>query len=337
MGTDILGHTTGGGNSCVIHTDYPIVIMRFIALIFILFHHSTTIFTGWPPSELSSLGTPVGVSLLSGMAKLYGLGIFTFISGFLLANSQQQRLSWSYLGYKAKKVLLPCLIAAVIYYIFFLEFSNQQIDTINGTHLWYVPMIFLFYFLLPIVHCKSLKKIILFSLLFLAINILLFRLTKLRTFYECCHYFSYFMSGLMMNKLLKNTKINVRYVFTICFLMILFIRDAFWTAIYTTIIIACFYYILQYFLSSKFYLLFVERQARLHNRIKCFILTVSAQSFFIYILHQFVINILIKYMPRDIPSFQIVLFLSCFLASLFVPLCFLLLGQYANRVLSNKR
>ncbi|MCH5175385.1 MAG: acyltransferase [Prevotellaceae bacterium] len=312
--------------------DYQIVVMRFLALILILFHHSTTVFWGWPPSDLASMGAPWSIIFLSGLAKLYGLGTFTFISGFLLANSKQKQLSWSFIGHKAKKILLPCVIAAVVYYFFFSNFSGKR-GPINGTHLWYLPMIFIFYLLLPIVHSQSLKKIILYSLFFVAINTILSKLTDYRTFDECGRYFCYFMSGAMMNKLLKSVKVDLYYVLTITFLTILFYGNilSIPTPICATIIIACFYYILQYFFSSKLYASFVNQHTKLYCGIKNFVVSISAQSFFIYILHQFIINLLIQYMPRDIPFFRLVLSTSCFVLSLFVPLCLLFLWRLIKK------
>ena len=312
------------------NVDYQIVVMRFMALILILFHHSITVFRGWPPSELGSLGVPASISTLSGIAKLYGLGTFTFISGFLLANSRQKQLSWRFVVHKAKKILLPCIIAAIVYYIFFLKYSNS-IDTINGTHLWYLPMIFIFYLLLPVIQCESLKKIILYSLLFITINAILDRFTGFRTFNECGRYFCYFMSGAIMNKFLKDVRVNIRIVFAIVFLTMLFRGGIFFLPICATIIIACSYYVLQYLFSSKFYVSFANREIKLYRGIKYFVITVSAQSFFIYILHQFIINLLIQYMPRSIPFFRLALFVSCFALSLTVPLCLLFLWRFAKK------
>lgn len=164
-------------------TDEIIVYLRALAIILIVFHHSLMVFSGWPPSDLCEMGLSPIFSTMSFITKDYGLAIFTFISGYLLCYGKKQ-FNLLYVYKKGKKILFPCAIAAIAYYLLFPQFMNNN-NPVNGTHLWYLPMIFLFYLLKPIAISNNVKVFALGLLLTLVILYLGGHFSHIRTFYEC--------------------------------------------------------------------------------------------------------------------------------------------------------
>lgn len=61
-----------------------ITYLRNMAIVAIVLHHSLIAFCGWPPNHAIGGNIPVVADILSGLLKNFGLGVFTFISGFVL-------------------------------------------------------------------------------------------------------------------------------------------------------------------------------------------------------------------------------------------------------------
>lgn len=142
---------------------YDLAALRVVAILAILLHHSFSAFGGWPPNvEYDVVSTPL-FGNLSFFFKSLGLGLFTFVSGVLLnLQMEKPRPAGQFIIKKTKRLLVPCLIIGAIYLLLF----PRQIDVapwpdvINGTYLWYLPMLFVCqiatYFMRPGLNVKSL-------------------------------------------------------------------------------------------------------------------------------------------------------------------------------------
>lgn len=132
-----------------------VVAIRLLLIFFLVFYHAFAIYLGtWEsPYPLSSDKT-VDFSFYYWLAKLshgFQLEAMTFISGLLLGYTIKQypeRLNFNgCIIKKVKRILLPCIIFSVPYYIIFLDLSepwcNIAYSVFEGCgHLWYLPMIF---------------------------------------------------------------------------------------------------------------------------------------------------------------------------------------------------
>lgn len=119
------------------------VYYRILALLCILFHHSLIACSGaWPPNECLYLPSHPLFESVSALCKYIGLGCFTFMAGFFSINSMQKYRLPVFLKKKVYHIILPCVIWGGVYYLLFPQFMFQNAP-INGSHLWYLPMIFL--------------------------------------------------------------------------------------------------------------------------------------------------------------------------------------------------
>lgn len=286
--------------------DFIIVYLRAAAIIMIVFHHSLLMFQGWPPSDLSNIGLKFSLLLnLCDAAKAYGLGIFTFISGYLICFGNAS-FGLSYIIKKAKKILLPCMLAAIAYTLLFPQFLGDT-NPIIGTHLWYLPMIFIFYLLKPILRSDNIYIFCGGILSFLFISEILSYVTCLTLFSRCNYYFGYYICGALFYRV-KNYKFDVNFVVMV--LAFVFVSDKRnFTPISISIIIPCLYILL-----SHYHVTCVRNLAVLK---KCIVL-ISENSYSIYILHQFIINFLVILIPHY-GGYLFLIFPMAFLLSLFIP------------------
>lgn len=176
--------------------DNNIVLLRFAAIALIVYHHSISSLCGWPPMEICLPTLPKLVIYSSSLTKNVGLVLFTFISGYLITFTNKP-YCLSYILKKFKKLFLPCFIVATLYYFLFPSMMFDS-DLVNGTHLWYLPMILLFYVFSPAVNTRSFPKSIVFIFLTFGSYVLLGRLTSLRTFSECARYWPAFVGGIFV-------------------------------------------------------------------------------------------------------------------------------------------
>lgn len=315
--------------------DRAIVIMRFMAIVMIVLHHSFTVFLDWPQSDISGMWMPYISVITSDFLKFYGLALFTFISGFLVAHSHKEAITWDYVLHKIKRILIPCAIAACIFLIFFKKFMGENSDPVNGTPLWYLPMIFLLYFLAPVVNTKNVSKFIAGLLIFTAVCYILWFTTNITTFKNCLKYAGYFVSGALFFRLTEKIK-HVKWQNAVMITVGLLLSQVWFYPIgdykglgeagmyfdgqinnelhaVLAIIICC----LLYYILNDFLLKLQQAPALLKGTVKL----ISAKSFFIYLTHQFAIDIVIILMPRNLPCFRIIMITTCFIMALAMPLC----------------
>lgn len=120
------------------------VCLRVIAILAIIAHHSFCAFSGWPPNSELMSELPAWSSKVSGLLKTIGLDMFTFIAGwFAVGSILNAKSATSFVLGKAKRVLVPCILASLVYQFLYPQYMYRVFPAaINGTHLWYLPMIF---------------------------------------------------------------------------------------------------------------------------------------------------------------------------------------------------
>lgn len=257
--------------------DNSIVLLRFVAIICIVYHHSISSITGWPPIEIPQLTIYPIVLFSSTLAKNIGLVMFTFISGYLVFLSGK-KLSPNYVRKKFKRVIIPCVLAAGIYFIIFPNLMYDN-DPVNGTHLWYLPMIFIFYLFSPAITGNVLWKnalLVIGAFVFFKIG---YFATNIRTFQECSTYWGVFVGGGIFCRLFAQYKLQASY--SLLLIILLVIQDTRLNSFVTVFIICC----LVFTLTKS-----IMPSAGLWNKV---IVVVSDTSFEIYIFHQFIINIVL--------------------------------------------
>lgn len=177
---------------------------RIFACVCIVFHHTICLFCGdWPPVNSTLLeNIPDWLSYCNIQSKTFGLMSFTFISGACLVFQNTDRYSFvQFCWKKIKRILLPTLVFGGLYWLLFPTMMfNVWPAPINGTHLWYLPMIFL---------CITLTSIHLYSknsALWIVFLFLLIRkgaiYTELRTLDEFLYYYPVFYAGYVINSLI---------------------------------------------------------------------------------------------------------------------------------------
>lgn len=177
---------------------------RVLACICIVYHHSVCLISGgWPPFGYSLLDNiPNGIEYLSSQSKAFGLMGFTFISGAVLAYANKKQDSFILLLWKKiKRIILPALIFGGLYWLLF---PTLMFDTwpapINGTHLWYLPMIFIC-IILTSAHLYSKNALLwIVPIFFIIRKVAMF--ADLRTLNEFLYYYPIFYSGYIVNCLL---------------------------------------------------------------------------------------------------------------------------------------
>ncbi len=268
--------------------DKKIILLRALAIIFILLHHTLCIYQNWPP-ELSI--TPIDNGLYSFFSSLFkgvGLTVFTFISGYLLSMQIRNKHYNSFLSFifkKAKRVVLPCLFAGIIYYIIFPQYSIMG-DPFNGSHLWYFIMIFMCFMLYPVFNRFDNPFILLLYIIVIAlISRVIYYLSgdsiHFRQFLEFYKYVIIFHAGYILNSTkLDKLKKKVIYLIAISVFLLVVAKPAAISYLVCTLLL--FHY-------GDFILMYVEKS----RYGKMIYSLVSSHSFKIYIIHQFIINYLV--------------------------------------------
>lgn len=122
--------------------DLFFVWFRVIALICILLHHSMTAYVDWPPSSPLVCKLPPLISNISNLCKIVGLSSFTFIAGYFAYFSMKKYSLGTFVLKKVQHLMIPCCIWSFCYYFLFPQFMFNNAP-VNGTHLWYLPMLLL--------------------------------------------------------------------------------------------------------------------------------------------------------------------------------------------------
>ena len=168
-----------------------------------------------------------------------GTVFFVFIAGYLFQHLSKQYEPKKYLSTKLKVVILPYLLVslpAIIYFVFYQEryglwpgfYENPQwlqvvYFYLNGSHLaplWFVPMIFLFYLVAPllIVFDKDRWPYLLLPALIM-VSIYIPRGSIIQSFY---HFFSIYFFGMFLSHFKNKINIWLTKFSVICLLLALF-------------------------------------------------------------------------------------------------------------------
>ncbi|MCH5175530.1 MAG: acyltransferase family protein [Prevotellaceae bacterium] len=130
-----------------------VAVIRITLIFFLVFYHAFCPFTGaWGPPSSGDFH-PIELYKWMGLiSHLFQLEAMVFISGLLFGYAlmlNPKRLSFNdCVVKKAKRLLLPCLLFSVIYYVLFPNHIHEPWYIIlqklsNGIgHLWFLPMIF---------------------------------------------------------------------------------------------------------------------------------------------------------------------------------------------------
>ena len=128
-----------------------VVAIRLSLIFLLVVYHALCIFTGaWDSPYTPAINIPT-YDWLGMLTHSFQLETMVFISGLLLgynALKKSNALSFnSCVVKKAKRILLPCLLFGIIYYVMFYDLQASWYNIIwkllNGCgHLWFLPMIF---------------------------------------------------------------------------------------------------------------------------------------------------------------------------------------------------
>lgn len=128
-----------------------VVAIRLSLIFLLVVYHALCIFTGaWDSPYTPAINIPT-YDWLGMLMHSFRLETMVFISGLLLgynALKKSNALSFnSCVVKKAKRILLPCLLFGIIYYVMFYDLQaswyNIMWKLLNGCgHLWFLPMIF---------------------------------------------------------------------------------------------------------------------------------------------------------------------------------------------------
>lgn len=293
-----------------------IVYMRIWAILFIVAHHSIHIYWYWPVNTDIPALSPLFMLSLSTIFKNIGLAIFTYISGMLVFYQASKRTTLHhFITKKIKRLLLPALIWGILYHILFPHYESNKIPTfINGNHLWYLLMLFTCMLsslplILNLKHKWSIV-IVIYSIISLCSHLNW-------TFIEFRFYFPIFIIGYISSYLKEKSitfspKINLIFLF-ISFSLIIEIPSTnsfilFFSRILNMTAIC---YITSYIFNHIKY-----------KSIKPITTTLNNSTFTIYLLHQFVINFLIKNNLLLNYNLWYCNMIICFLTGIIIPIAF---------------
>lgn len=300
-----------------------IVYMRIWAILFIVAHHSIHIYWYWPVNTAIPALTPSYMLEISTIFKNIGLAIFTYISGMLIFYQTQKRTTpYNFINKKLKRLLLPAIVWGFLYHTLFPLYESNKIPTfINGNHLWYLPMLFTCMISsLPLVlHLKYKWTIV------IGIYLIIFLFSHFNwTFIEYRLYFPIFIMGYAFSFLKEHSifiskKINLTFLFLSCFLILLNINISSPTNSLVLFISHIIYMIAICYIAS-----YIFSHIR-YATIKKPTMILNNNAFAIYLLHQFVINYLIKknlLLDYDLWYWNMII---CFLAGIIIPITFSLI------------
>lgn len=281
-------------------------------------------FGGWPPSHNISTLLPPYIWVVSGSFKTLGLGVFTFISGYVLYYQVYKKESFCvFLQKKIKRILLSCITVACIYWIIFPDFMDQNKFPafINGTHLWYLPMIFLVTVTTSILifYPKYGISVIVFSyviaILLKTVNTTASGFVTYLPVFLCGFYFN---KCQMQDRLIKTSKLFRGLVVFVGILfpcLYEFVANyygfAYHLELQVTMISVVTYSVVAFTLVTS-----LVHKKRMHSIIS----NLASNSFFIYLSHQFVINFMLIFISFSNMGFYSS-FTIIFIIAFFVSWC----------------
>lgn len=272
--------------------NQTIVRLRCIAILLIVIHHSMCAFEGWPPNHTIDIPVPSIFSSLSIVLKAFGLGAFSFISGYVLYYQSKKNESWTiFLRKKVKRILLPCIIWSIFYSLLYPSFMLEIWPSgINGSHLWYLPVLFVCILLISIdLYCTQLTKSIAWMIIAWMLLFMLCRVTTFRTIHECVNYLPVVFVGYLCNRLDINKLID-RYKCSILTM----------GGVICVIVTFCNIHLFSWLIKMSAYSVFLYSFIYLYTKnheVKTIENGISKCSFCIYLIHQFVINFLLLWVP----------------------------------------
>lgn len=265
--------------------------MRIWAILFIVAHHSIHIYWYWPVNSDIPALAPLYMLNFSTILKNIGLAIFTYISGMLVFYQAQKKTTLlNFVNKKIRRLLLPALIWGIVYHILFPNYESNKIPTfINGNHLWYLLMLFTCMLSsIPLILKLKYRWFIVIGI-YLTITLC----SHLNwTFIEFRSYFPIFIMGYIFSYL-KEKKISFSpKVYHICLFTSVFFIFLYTEISLTNSLLSLSFYII-YMAAICYVTSYIFIKIKIHNPKKITIL-LNNNTFIIYLLHQFIINILIK-------------------------------------------
>ena len=284
--------------------------IRVYAVLGILLHHCICAFYGCFGKISVGSVLPMIFSDGTDIVRRVSLASFTFISGYVLYYQAQKKETFgNFILKKIKRLLFPCFFYVLVYLLLFPQFVNAE-GPINGTHLWYLPMLFVC-ILLVSSHFYIRYAPLYILTIYLAFKILSRGSIMIRFLDATIIYLPVFYVGFMFNKLnLEQRLSSLRQVWLGLILITLWLLLLVFDVTHTDIVQMCLIPVGLYLVVAGF---------NKNKVLNVFNTIIAKQAFAIYLLHQFVILIMLGYVDLSHVSPYITLVLYFFL-SLFVSL-----------------
>lgn len=288
-----------------------ISLLRGIAISFIVMHHTLCAFGCWPPNHRFDTYIPALLyEDVSFALKDIGLELFTFISGYLFYFQKKYCFN-VIICKKTYRIVVPCVLCALMYRIMFPSYMFSTFPApINGTHLWYLPMLFLCTMITSLSFFT--KRSVLWIIIVYLILVLINKFYYLRTILVTIMYLPIFYTGFLSNKLAIETKVkkNMNKFATIFLCLITFFTSFLIKDCVASPIMQCIRPLLLYMIV---YLIWKNRLVNI------LYLQVVNSSLAIYLIHQFVINGILSISELNgIPYYFVIPLV--FIPSLFIPI-----------------
>ena len=298
--------------------------LRYMSAIGILLHHVICAFYGCSGGIRVGSVLPIIFSDGTDIVRRVSMASFTFISGYVLYYQTNKKETYmQFLKKKCMRILLPYIFYSCAYMLLFPEFINEG-NPIIGTHLWYLPMLFVL-ILLTSVHFLTKYASIIIFILYLCIktsptNIII------APFDRMIVYLPVFYIGFLFNMLRVENKEDTKmllYGIAIVFVWIALLRiNVPHTEIMQMCIIPIGLYMFIAGMTGNRPLSEVES-------------IISRNAFAIYLIHPFVINSLLLYIDLSKISPYITILLY-FVIALIVSLGLALLYEKIKRFMNSK-
>lgn len=294
--------------------NYNVCVLRNFAIAAIVLHHSFCVMSGWPPHSPVLATLPSACVLFSSLLKIFGMAVFTFISGYVLSfQSRKPETFATFLRKKVLRVLWPMLCFALFYWALFPQYMlDVRIAPVEGTHLWYLPVIFLC-IVTTASHFFTRHGWLVCAAVY-GIMCVLGGVAYERTIHEFLTYYPTFYAGFwcaqtgFVERILEKTarKHQIALLGGVIAAILLGVG-----------VIAVRFYLIQLLLAALCSYV-VVLWAHGNRPLSRLFLTLSRQSFSIYLFHQFIINALLLSGLFDAQPWYVVV-LSLFLPAFVLP------------------
>lgn len=206
--------------------------MRPFLLFLLASYHAFAPYCGaWPmPEGINNVEMYKWIALFS---RAFRLEAFVFISGYIftfqLLNKDKFKNLYELAINKANRLLVPCILFGLLYYILFRNVSNlgNPFRIITGiAHLWYLPCLF-WLFIMQFIAVKRLKierfntgGVILIVVLLQSLSVLPLPFQLNRAFY---YYLFFYLGGLFFqnSEKIKNSTSHPKTIVAWCIFIIL--------------------------------------------------------------------------------------------------------------------